>query len=148
MSYELWALVLQPSFIDFLVSHRKHRKRLLHSRWPPGWLLFQPQMTRITQIVASRDALARRLAAYKHLSELLKRSSTLKSTTDSWTPKTCSTPVGAKVNYELWNVFAAQRGLRQLWALVHQQSTINFLFSHRDLTTFRLVLYLFLHAEA
>ena len=27
---------------------------------PPGWLLFQPQMTRITQIIANRDALARR----------------------------------------------------------------------------------------
>ena len=33
---------------------------LLRAHRPPGWLLFQPQMTRITQIIANRDALARR----------------------------------------------------------------------------------------
>ena len=44
---------------------------LLRAHRPPGGLLFQPQITRISQIVASRDALARRLAANKHLSELL-----------------------------------------------------------------------------
>ena len=33
---------------------------LLRAHQPPGWLFFQPQITRISRIFTSRDALARR----------------------------------------------------------------------------------------
>jgi len=55
----LSTIIQQPStFYSHADLTNLTKDALLRAHRPPGWLLFQPQMTRITQIIANRDALA------------------------------------------------------------------------------------------